>query len=152
MRLLYVLNVKSFPAAFRKSRRVPLRSAGGQCSVVNLQLNQALSDIQSDRVAGADQRDGSASSSFGRGVQYDSSVRSAAHSRIGDPDHVCYSLAQQFRRKRHVANLRHTRITPGATVLKNQDTALINVKGFVIDARVKLFDRFEGDGSTSVLQ
>src|SRR5947207_8461922 len=94
MCLLYMLDVKPFPAAFGERRSSPLCATAGEGCVVDIQAKESFSNIQRHRVAGLRQREWATGCSLGRNVKDDGAVCSAAHACVGDADHVGHAFPQ----------------------------------------------------------
>src|SRR4029077_9671066 len=52
----------------------------------------------------------------------------------------------------HIADLGHPGVTARAAILEDQHAVLIDVEGIVVDASVKILNRFENHGPSAVLQ
>ncbi len=50
---------------------------------------------------------------------------------------------QDFRRQRHVADLRHSRITLRAAILEHHHAGLVDIERIVVDAGMQVLDRLE---------
>src|SRR5260370_38174212 len=96
MRLLYMLDVESFPATRRKWPRCPLSATDGKCGLVHIQLDDSLAYIQSDHVPRVHQSQRATCCRFWGSVQNDGAISGAAHAAVGDTDHASHALAQKL--------------------------------------------------------
>src|ERR1017187_140257 len=152
IRLLDMFDVQLQPAAIRKGRRSPLCAPGGESLVVHVQTKQTLGYVESDRIPGLNQSERSAGRGFWAGVQNYGSIGRAAHAGVGNTDHIADTFAEDFRRQHHVADLRHSGVTPRATILQHHYTVFIDVQLLLINPSVKFLNGFEHNGSAAVLQ
>ena len=152
MRLVDVLGIQLHPAASGSWRRRPYCPARQRVWRRPLPGEAAAGNVERDHVAGTHERQRAAGRGFGRDVQDDGAVGGAAHARIGDADHIRYAFAQHFRRQGHVADFGHSGIAARAAILEDHDAGFVDVEIFVVDAGVKIFDRFEDDGAAAMLQ
>src|SRR5438067_11559279 len=95
MCLLYMLDVKPFPAAFGERRSSPLCATAGEGCVVDIQAKESFSNIQRHRVAGLRQREWATRRSFRRNMEDDRAVGRAAHTRVRNAHHVGNTFTQK---------------------------------------------------------
>ena len=84
-------------------------------------------------------------------MQDTSAVTRAAHSCIGNTDHVAYPGLQQFLRNGQVSPLGHPRSTLRAGVTQHQHAVSIRLEGRIIDPGVHFVVAVEDDSTTRVL-
>ena len=108
--------------------------------------------IQRDHVSRLHQRERPACRGFRRSVENNCSISSAAHTRIGNADHIFHAFAQKLGRQQHIADFGHPGIAARAAILENHHAAFVDVQRLLIDACMKIFDRFEDHSATAMLQ
>ena len=130
--------------------RRPGCAASDEFFVGNFQFQPAFRDVQFYGISVLHQCKCAAQSRFGCGVQHDGAEGGAAHSGVGDTDHIADTFFQDMRRQRHISHLCHPGITPGTTIFEHHNVRFIDIKVRIINSGLKIFDVFKHHRLTAV--
>ncbi len=83
-------------------------------------------------------------------MEYASAVAGAAHSGVGNADHVAHAGFEQFFGNRQHAPLGHARSADGSCVLEDDDGVSRDVEGVVVDPCGEIVVIGEDDGGSGV--
>src|ERR1700730_4534472 len=108
--------------------------------------------IQLDQIAVLYQGERTSYRRFRAAMQDYRAISGAAHTSIGNPDHIGDTGFQKLRWQAHITNLCHPGITARAAIFEHQNRVLVNLQRRVVNALMIMFDVVEHDRSPRVLE
>ncbi len=115
-------------------------------------FNSAGGDVEFDDVAFFQQRERATDKGLGRNVEDAGTVTRAAHSRVGNADHVADAGFEEFLRNLKIAPFGHSGRAFGAGVAQYENAVRVDIESGIVQPGVHFVEAVEDDGAAGVLE